>query len=507
MDRTDDRAAVAPSGQETFGARISWWAERRRNDPAIIFLNTSGQRRIVSWGELDEDSNCVAHLLTQRGVSPGRRVAIELSTSPEHVVAAIGTWKSGGCVLPLNPGLPPPERAAVLGVARPTVIVREESDDSDHRVIRYWDSTTLPSWNDRDPPVPYPARAMTSGGSTGTPKIIVLDSPGVVTEGTFAEHRSLGLRPDQVQIVPGALFHNTPFSWAHAGLQIGQTIVLIERFDPSAVLSLISDYSVGFMALVPTMMRRLVEAPQFKEARLESLQTVFHTAGPCPDWVREAWIDRIGASRLVEGYGATEPIGSTQIRGDEWLEHRGSVGRGWDCDLRILRGDGSPADVDETGVIYMKPHDHPPRFHYLGQPPPDCTHDGYYSVGDLGWLDKDGYLFFADRRVDMIVTGGVNVYPAEVEGVLLRHPLVDDVAVIGLPHSDWGKQVYAVVQPKPGAQPGAADLREHCRAHLAAYKVPKAFEFVGDLPRNEAGKLRRQELTEARAVGIVEDSS
>jgi bile acid-coenzyme A ligase len=275
---------------------------------------------------------------------------------------------------------------------------------------------------------------------------------------------------------------------------MGQTLVLLERFDALAALSAIEAFRINFAALVPTMMLRMSDVDGFDTADLSSLSTVFHTAAPCPDWLRRRWIDRIGGEHLIEGYGATEPVGSTQIRGDEWLAHPGSVGRAWRCDIAIRDDQGVDLPAGETGTIHMRPHGVVPQFQYLGQSNPRPTSDGYYTVGDLGYLDDDGYLYIADRRVDMIVTGGANVYPAEVEAVLLSHEDVADAVVVGIADHDWGRRVHAVVVLKANSAPDAAKLQEFARSHLAGYKVPKSFDFVDALPRNEAGKVRRTEI-------------
>jgi len=218
--------------------------------------------------------------------------------------------------------------------------------------------------------------------------------------------------------------------------------------------------------------------------------------------LKRAWLDLIGPEHLYETYGASEMEGMTWIRGDEWLQHPGSVGRARGFDLRIVGDDGHESPPGQIGQIYMRDPAHAgPPFIYLGGPPPQATPDGYVSAGDLGWLDAQGYLYLADRRVDLIISGGANIYAAEVEGVLLQHPRVDDVAVIGLPDDDLGRRVHAVVQPVDIAQPPeASELAAFARERLAPYKVPRSFEIVSTLPRNEAGKIQRSALVRERTA-------
>jgi bile acid-coenzyme A ligase len=197
-----------------------------------------------------------------------------------------------------------------------------------------------------------------------------------------------------------------------------------------------------------------------------------------------------------------ESIGSADVRGDEWLGHPGTVGRpSFDTEVKILDEDARPLPPNELGEIYMRRTDvSDPTYSYLGAPQIRATPDGFRSVGDLGWIDEDGYLFIADRRVDMIVSGGVNIFPAEVENAISEHPAVDDVAVIGLPDEDWGRRVHAVIQLRGELpRPSAADLDRHCRQRLNSYKVPKTYEFVDALPRDEGGKIRRSLLLSERS--------
>jgi bile acid-coenzyme A ligase len=252
-------------------------------------------------------------------------------------------------------------------------------------------------------------------------------------------------------------------------------------------------------------MRRIIMLPGVREGQRDfsSIQAIQSSAAPCPIWLKQAWIDLLGPEKVHEVYGSAEGIGATMIRGDEWLEHQGSVGRPVNCELRILDEAGNDLPPGEVGEIFTRPTETDgPTFQYVGAPNAKSTPDGFYSIGDLGWLDANGYLFIADRRTDMIVSGGANVYPAEVEAALHDHPAIADLAVVGVPDEEWGRRVHAVVQPAdPAHPPPVAELDAWARERITSYKVPKTYELVAELPRNEAGKIRRSALAAERESG------
>jgi bile acid-coenzyme A ligase len=231
---------------------------------------------------------------------------------------------------------------------------------------------------------------------------------------------------------------------------------------------------------------------------------VASAAAPCPSWLKRFWCELIGPQHVTECYGASEATGRTVIDGNEWLAHPGSVGRPVTSEVHILNSAGDELPRGEVGEIFMR--NLPPvaePFRYLGSPPPASTPDGFISVGDLGWVDADGYLYIADRRVDMIVSGGANIYPAEVEAVLSEHAGVADVVVIGLLDPEWGKRVHAVIQPRDSNRPPtASELKAFCRERLAAYKAPRTYEFVLDFPRSDAGKIQRSAMVAERTVDV-----
>jgi bile acid-coenzyme A ligase len=241
-------------------------------------------------------------------------------------------------------------------------------------------------------------------------------------------------------------------------------------------------------------MKRMLEPARLHPESVRSIQAILHTGAVCPPWLKQAWIDLIGGERIFEMFGSTEGMGLTAIRGDEWLAHRGSVGRPWRSTIKILGPDQEELPPLEVGEIYGLPIDGAAHFAYVGIERTRITPDGHMSVGDLGWLDDEGFLFVADRRQDVIISGGINIYPAEVEGVMLEQAGVEDVVVVGRADEEWGRRVHAIVQTSAGDGPTIDEMRTYCRAHLSSEKVPKTFEIVERLPRDEAGKVRRSAL-------------
>lgn len=491
----------------SFGRRVTDIAAARGGDAALVAVAADGAEAAVTWRELDRQSNAAARLLMSRGAGPDTMVAVCLGNGIEHFLATFGAWKLGACVLPVSPRLPAYERAQLLELLgdKRLVVSRDLAEPVEEGLdLSGRPTLTTPGQQSEESldhvPTPCPGKAMGSGGSTGRSKVIVDPRPWSADPASTGPLADLGFRPRQVQLVAGPLYHNAPFSAAHYGLFHEHTLVVMERFDADRALHLIERHEVNFAFLTPTMMLRMSRSAG-SGGDLSSLEAIYHTAMACPEWLKRDWMDRIGAHRVYEAYGATEAIGHTSIRGDEWLEHPGSVGRPQDCEIRILDESGEELPAGDIGEVFLRDSGHPePTYRYLGSDPLPQTPDGFSSVGDLGWLDREGYLHLADRRADLVVTGGVNVYPAEVEAVLTRHPDVHDAVVVGVEDPEWGRRVHAVVQCVDPASPIPSDvLADWTRAHLHPSKAPRSYEFVTLLPRDESGKVRRSALAAARA--------
>jgi bile acid-coenzyme A ligase len=308
----------------------------------------------------------------------------------------------------------------------------------------------------------------------------------------------IDLPRDSCVIVPGPLYHNAPFSAAVLGLARGNRLVTQDRFDAETTLALIERERAEWALMVPTMMHRIWRLPTEVRARYDlcSLQRVVHTAAPMPAWLKEAWIDWLGPDRIWEVYGATEGLARTWIGGAEWRERRGSVGRPiGNARFAILDSEGRQLPPGQMGEVFAMPPGGPEStYHYIGAER-RSTREGWESVGDIGWLDEDGFLFLADRRSDLIISGGVNVFPAEVEAALLEHPAVRSCAVVGIDHEDLGQAVHAVVQ-SDDPDLNCVNLREFLRGRLAAPKHPRSVEVRSEPIRDDAGKVRRLTLAE-----------
>lgn len=486
----------------SLGNRIRQLAEDDPDRVALTFLPAKGGARALSRRELDDAATQLAGRLIARGVTVGQRVAIALENSPEHVVAALAVWKAGGSVVTLRWDTPEWERERLVAATRPALILA----DSDGTTVG---GTPVVSVHDRDqavvPVVPPPdlvpeyAVAVPSGGSTGASKAIVMPFPGALVPGeTSARNQALlGTEPITSQIVFAPLYHGNPFQMVHQSLFDELALVLMEKFDAAQLVQAIATYRPHFMTLAPTMMKRLLDLPEIGAVDWACFRAILHGTAACPPWLKHRFIDLVGAERLWEVFASTEQNGVLLVRGDDWLAHPGTVGRpAPGTELKILDEAQAEVPAGELGEIYMRlAGTTGPAYRYLGADRPKIAAGGFTSVGDLGHVDEDGWVFSSDRRTDLIITGGANVVPAEVEAALSEHPDVADVAVIGLPDVEWGKRVHALVVPvDPHAPPTTESLKSHARARLAAYKVPKTYELLEALPRSEAFKLRRSEL-------------
>jgi bile acid-coenzyme A ligase len=476
--------------ETSHGNALSVLAGRDPDRPALV----NGERSITR-GELERRSNRRARGFAALGVGVGDFVCIALPNGVEFVESVFATWKLGAVPQPISWHLPAAERAAILELARPALVVGGEPRDGPG-VPRGWEPDGALS----DAPLPERVsphrKVMTSGGSTGRPKLIVDTSPARIDPDLSAYTLAPGTRV----LIPGPLYHAAPFISCFSTIMVGGFAVLMSRFDPEEALRLIEAHRVQFVTFVPTMLHRIWRLGPECRARhdLSSLERVGSGGAKCPAWLMRAWIDWMGAEKMIDAYGASEGIVRTVITGPEWLEHEGSVGRpleGWK--VRVLDADGRDLPPGEVGEVYvLPPGGQGSTYFYIGEARARVSRDGWETLGDLGYLDADGYLYLVDRRTDLIVTGGANVYPAEVEAALDAHPAVRSCAVIGLPDDDLGARVHAIVQ-RDGAV-DAEGLRAHLRERIDRYKIPRSFEFVEEPLRDDAGKLRRWQLRETR---------
>ncbi len=340
-----------------------------------------------------------------------------------------------------------------------------------------------------------------SSGSTGTPKIILSAMPANLLPAMVVPMGQGWLPVDvpQTILVLAPMYHVNAFTTLN-NLLGGDQLIVMEKFNAALAMELIERHRVTTFTATPTMLQRMADSPGADERDLSSLQWILQGAAPMPPSLVHRWAGLIGAEKIVMAYGMTEAVGITALNGTEYMAHEGSVGRGFrGTEVRIIGDDNTEVATGELGEIFMKA----PAYGgstYLGQAPQMKTVDGFRSVGDMGYVDRRRLsVSRPDRRVDMIITGGANVFPAEIEKALIDHPKIADIVVIGLTDPEWGKRVHALIEPiDPADPPTFEEVRQYAKDRLAPYKVPKSIEILDAIPRSEATKVSRMRLVEAR---------
>jgi len=477
----------------SFGAKLKQHAQRQPDAPAVTCDDQT-----ITYGELHRHSNRIARGLQTLGVKAGDLVTVGLPNSVGFVEACHAIWKLGATPQPVSFRLPKGELQAIVELAGTPLVIADFTHEVDRPVMTVAQIAALAT-DDADLPDAIPAisKAPTSGGSTGRPKLILSGQPGM-TPAETPEVGGFGLKPGSRLVLPAPLYHNAPFGMMMSGTALGAHVILTPRFDPERTLAVIEQHRATWLYLVPTMMTRIWRLPAEVRARYDitTLETLWHMAAPCPAWLKEAFIHWIAPGEVMELYAGTEAQAVSIITGSEWLGHRGSVGRVAVGEMKVLGEDGAELAPGEVGEIYMRrPEGAPASYRYLGATP-KALEGGWESLGDIGWFDADGYLYLADRRTDMILVGGSNVYPAEIEAALEEHPAVQSVAVIGLPDEDLGARIHAIVKAERPVT--AEELSAHLAERLVTYKRPRSYEFVDEPVRDDAGKVRRSALREAR---------
>jgi long-chain acyl-CoA synthetase len=495
--------------------------------PAVIMAGTG---RILTYAELDDNSARVASALHELGLREGDVIALLSDNTVEAFEVFWAALRSGLYVTAINWHLAPAEveyilsdsgakalfvsaelRALAASVAAevPDLALRYAFGGEAEGYRSYTD--LLAAAGSRLTNQPRGSELLYSSGTTGRPKgikphrqPIQVDEPGDAV--TALLQHAFEVISDDVYLSPAPIYHAAPLKWSAAVHALGGTVVLMERFDAEAALTAIEQYAVTVTQMVPTMFVRMLQLPESTRTGrdVSSLRLAVHAGAPCPPDVKDAMIDWWGPI-LVEYYGSTEGHGVSIITAQEAKTKRGSVGRAALGVVHICDDDGAELTAGEVGLVYFERD--VPAFTYHNDPAKtaDARHparETWSTVGDLGYVDEDGYLFLTDRKSFMIISGGVNIYPQEVENVLTMHPQIFDVAVIGVPHPEMGEQVKAVVQLRDGVQPSdelAADLITYVRDRLAHFKAPRSVDFVDELPRSATGKLVKRTL-QARYV-------
>ena len=495
-----------PSDQEfvdlkaPYGSVMTVLAKADPDRVALVCDGPDGSVQLTR-GELEAWANRLARAYADLGLTHGDVATLSLPNGSEFFAACLAIWKLGAVPNPVSHRLPAPERDAIIERADPFMIIGVEEGSYEGRYC-------IPSNMSVDARSPDPLpeqtspheRAMASGGSTGVPKLIVAANPA-----TYDSERASSLfKGRQAVLVPGPLYHGAPFSAAFGGLFGGCKVVVMRRFDALRCLELIESHRVDRMTVVPTMMQRIWRLPtgQREVVDVSSLEFVLTGSAPCPAWLMKAWIDWLGPEVMHEAFGPSERTGGTFITGTEWLAHPGSVGKpSAGARLKILDDDGCELPPGEMGEIYvLPPGGSGSTYHYVGANP-RLTDDGWESFGDMGYFDAEGYLYLGDRRGDMVLCGGRNIYPAEVEAAVDAFPGVRSSAVIGLPDDDLGQRLHAIVDTGPDESSISVEsIRQHLEEQLVHYKIPSSIELVTTLLRDDAGKMRRSALRDERLL-------
>lgn len=484
--------------------------------PAIVMAHSG---RALTYAALDARSNQGAQLFRSLGLRAGDKIALLLENRPEFFEIAWAAQRSGLYFVPISTKLQAGEVDYILADSGAMLLVTSRRLAEGMAGIAA--TGRLPCFSvDRDTPGfrdfgaerdAQPASPVAdaqagydmlySSGTTGKPKGIkpqaLSGDPITTPDGVYLTATTMyGATEDTVYLCPAPVYHAAPLRWCMAMMRLGATVILMESFDAAQALDHIDRYRVTIAQFVPTHFIRMLKLPEKErlDHDLSSLQTVVHAAAPCPIPVKEAMLDWLGPI-VHEYYSGSEGIGATFIGPADWLKHKGSVGIPVGTNIHICDEEGEELPPRSEGMVYFSGG---PSFEYHNDPEKteEARHPkGWATLGDIGWVDEDGFLYLTDRKSFMIISGGVNIYPQEIENHLVTHPKVVDVAVIGVPDDDMGEKVVAVVQPIDLAMADdalAAELMSFARASLSHVKAPRRIDFVAELPRQPTGKLHKR---------------
>ena len=493
-------------------------------DKAALIWAPTGD--VTTYGELDAAANRVSRLLRDAGVQPGDHVALCLENHPRYLELLWGCHYSGAIYTAISSRLTSAELEYIINdcAAKVFITSRYKADQAETVLGetpgvtgRYMLDGTIDGYESYEDAVagydasPLEGRIagtdmLYSSGTTGQPKGVALTLSGSPLETTATSVSGLMMMlftfgPDGVYLSPAPLYHAAPLRFTMAATALGGTAVVMERFDPEEYLDLVARYGVTHSQVVPTMFIRMLKLPDAvrRAADLSSLRCVIHAAAPCPVPVKQQIIEWMGPV-VHEYYAGTEGNGFVYCNSEQWLAHPGTVGLPIVGTVHIVGDDLAEVPAGESGTIYFESD---AEFAYHNDPEKTAKSrhpNGWSTLGDVGYVDDDGFLYLTDRKAYMIISGGVNIYPQEAENVLVTHPKVVDVAVFGVPHDEFGEEVKAVVQPivMPGSDDDAADLAAeliaYCRSQLADVKCPRSIDFREELPRHPTGKLYKRLL-------------
>lgn len=501
-------------------------ARSAAQSPALIVADGDA----ISYAQLHARSRRVAALLHDAGLRRGDGIALVLPNRAEFLEITWGAQLSGLYYTPVNTHFIPDEVAYVIDDSDAKAVFVDASMPELAAHLRSANAAPIThiavggpmaGWQSYEdalaaageaPPVSDGSEMLYSSGTTGRPKAVRRPLPED-GNGSWAQAvlelaliHKYGMSPSSVYLSPAPLYHAAGVNYTMAANRVGAASILLRRFDAETVLRLIEEHRVTHAQFVPTMFVRMLKLPAKVRDRYDvsSLRCVIHAAAPCPVEVKRRMMEWFGPI-IHEYYGGTEGFAGTTIGPREWLAHPGSVGIPM-APVHVLDEDGRELAVGESGELYFEGG---PDFEYFKDPAKTasvCNDRGWRSLGDMGYVDRDGYLYLTDRSTYTIVSGGVNIYPQEAENLLVMHPKLVDAAVFGVPNEEFGEEVKAVVQPADGVVAGPeleAELIDYCRAHLAGYKCPRSVEFDAELPRDPNGKLYKRRIRERYWQGRV----
>lgn len=494
-------------------------AKARPDHPAYTM---AGSGEVVTFRQLDERSNQIAHALREAGCQPGDTIALFAENSPRYFEVCWAAQRSGLYFVCISSRLTTPEVQYIIEDSGSKLLIADahkaavaQDVKSVTKLDAYWSIdgdipgfTALETLRSKFPVTPIPDEMagtdmLYSSGTTGRPKGIrpplerglPIDADNVLVQIC----RGLaGVTEDSVYLSPAPLYHAAPLRWSMSMTKLGASLVIMEKFDPENYLRLVEKYRVTHSQLVPTMFVKMLKLPPEVREKYDvsSLQFAIHAAAPCPIPVKQQMIEWWGPI-IDEYYAGSEGNGMTWVKSADWMTHKGTVGKPVHGVVHICDEQGNEVPVGEEGQVYFG-GTVPPTYHNDPEKTKGALHatrPDLSSLGDVGKLDEDGYLYLTDRKAFMIISGGVNIYPQECENILITHPKVADCAVIGVPDEEFGEAVKAVVQPMPGQAHSpelAAELMAFCQANLSKIKCPKSIDFDPELPRHPTGKLYKR---------------
>lgn len=513
----------SPQGQSPQGqSPAGFWAQAAADPGRPVLIAPDGEEWTA--GRLHAETNRLVHGLRAAGLERGDAFAVVLPNSVEFLTAYLAATQAGFYLVPVNHHLVGPEIAWIVSDSGAKVLIAHErfadtaraaADEAELPESRRYAVGTVEGFRpyaellDGQPESAPGDRTLGwvmnyTSGTTGRPRGIRRPLPGKLPEESYLGGflGIFGIRPfdDNVHLVCSPLYHTAVLQFAGASLHIGHRLVLMDKWTPEEMLRVIDAHRCTHTHMVPTQFHRLLALPEEVRARYDvsSMRHAIHGAAPCPDHVKRAMIEWWG--ECVEEYYAASEGGGAFATAEDWLKKPGTVGRAWPIsELAVFDDDGNRLPPGELGTVYMKMSTGGFSYHKDEGKTRKNRIGDFFTVGDLGLIDEEGYLFLRDRKIDLIISGGVNIYPAEIEAALLTHPAVADAAAFGIPHDDWGEEVKAVVEPAPGFTPGpvlAEEILAHCARRLAGYKRPKSVDFTETMPRDPNGKLYKRRLRE-----------